>query len=152
MGVQHHPRRVPAVHDRGRHRSAVCRRIHRGTRRQALDARLAKATPATGSSTYTSLEAAYKSAVDGYTPGRTNSVLLVTDGANDDSVARADLLSAIAAASSTSKPVRIDVVTIGENPDLNTLQALADRTGGSLEKVTSSDGAALPTAISKLLS
>ncbi|WP_283335166.1 substrate-binding domain-containing protein [Rhodococcus sp. IEGM 1307] len=123
-----------------------------GTRRQALDARLAKATPATGSSTYTSLEAAYKSAVDGYTPGRTNSVLLVTDGANDDSVARADLLSAIAAASSTSKPVRIDVVTIGENSDLNTLQALADRTGGSLEKVASSDGAALPTAISKLLS
>ncbi|MFE7423554.1 substrate-binding domain-containing protein [Rhodococcus sp. NPDC057529] len=123
-----------------------------GTRRQALDARLAKATSATGSSTYTSLEAAYKSAVDGYTPGRTNSVLLVTDGANDDFVARADLLSAIAAASSTSKPVRIDVVTIGENPDLNTLQALADRTGGSLEKVASSDGAALPTAISKLLS
>ncbi|MGV9868610.1 substrate-binding domain-containing protein [Rhodococcus koreensis] len=123
-----------------------------GTRRQALDARLAKAKSATGSSTYTSLEAAYKSAVDGYTPGRTNSVLLVTDGANDDSVARADLLSAIAAASSTSKPVRIDVVTIGENPDLNTLQALADRTGGSLEKVTSSDGAALPTAIGKLLS
>lgn len=123
-----------------------------GTRRQALDARLAKATSATGSSTYTSLEAAYKSAVDGYTPGRTNSVLLVTDGANDDSVARADLLSAVAAASSTSKPVRIDVVTIGENPDLNTLQALADRTGGSLEKVASSDGAALPTAISKLLS
>ncbi|MGW5151478.1 substrate-binding domain-containing protein [Rhodococcus koreensis] len=123
-----------------------------GTRRQALDARLAKAKSATGSSTYTSLEAAYKSAVDGYTPGRTNSVLLVTDGANDDSVARADLLSAIAAASSTSKPVRIDVVTIGENPDLNTLQALADRTGGSLEKVTASDGAALPTAIGKLLS
>lgn len=123
-----------------------------GTRRQALDARLAKATPATGSSTYTALEAAYKSAVDGYTPGRTNSVLLVTDGANDDSVARADLLSAIAANSTTSKPVRIDVVTIGENPDLNTLQALADRTGGSLEKVASSDGAALTTAISKLLS
>ncbi|MFC9557363.1 substrate-binding domain-containing protein [Rhodococcus sp. NPDC056960] len=123
-----------------------------GTRRQALDARLAKATPATGSSTYTSLEAAYTSAVEGYTPGRTNSVLLVTDGANDDSVSRAELLSAIAAASSSSKPVRIDVVTIGQNPDLNTLQALADRTGGSLEKVASSDGAALPTAISKLLS
>ncbi len=79
-------------------------------------------------------------------------MLLVTDGANDDSVARADLLSAIAAASNTSKPVRIDVVTIGENSDLNTLQALADRTGGSLEKVASSEGAALPTAISRLLS
>ncbi|MCQ4120122.1 substrate-binding domain-containing protein [Rhodococcus tibetensis] len=124
-----------------------------GTRRQALDARLAKAAPAAGTATYASLEAAYESAVAGFTAGRTNSVLLLTDGANDDgSLTRADLLASLAAAGDPSKPVRIDVVTIGENPDLNTLQAVADRTGGSLEKVASSDGPALATAISKLLS
>lgn len=124
-----------------------------GSRRQALGARLAKAVPAAGTATYTSLEAAYKSAVAGYTPGRTNSVLLLTDGANDDgSLTRADLLASLAAAGDPSKPVRIDVVTIGQNSDLNTLQAVADRTGGSLEKVPSSDGPALATAIGKLLS
>ncbi|MFZ2172462.1 MAG: substrate-binding domain-containing protein [Rhodococcus sp. (in: high G+C Gram-positive bacteria)] len=124
-----------------------------GTRRQALDAGLTRAVPATGSPTYAAIAAAYKSAVTAYTPGRPNSVLLVTDGANDDtSITRADLLASIADSADPSKPVRIDVVTIGENPDLGTLQALADRTGGSLDKVASSEGSDLPTAISKLLS
>ncbi|WP_072690049.1 substrate-binding domain-containing protein [Rhodococcus marinonascens] len=124
-----------------------------GTRREALNNRLARVESATGSATYVSLEAVYKSAVDRYTPDRINSVLLITDSGNDDnSVTSADLLASIAETFTPSAPVRVDVVSIGQNPDLDTLQAVADRTGGSLEQVASSDGPELPTALDKLMS
>ncbi|MEV0946794.1 substrate-binding domain-containing protein [Rhodococcus sp. NPDC049939] len=124
-----------------------------GTRRQALRNRLARAEPATGSATYASLEAIYENAVDGYTPDRINSVLLITDSGNDDdSVTSEALLTSIAETFTPSAPVRIDIVTIGQNPDLETLQMVADRTGGSLEQIESSDGPALQIAIDKLLS
>ncbi|AOW94647.1 hypothetical protein BFN03_08585 [Rhodococcus sp. WMMA185] len=124
-----------------------------GTRRQALDNRLTKVEPAAGSATYASLEAAYKNAVDQYAPDRINSVLLITDSGNDDdSVTSADLLATITETFTPSAPVRVDIVTIGQIPDLDTLQAVADRTGGTLEQVDSTDGTALPAAIDKLLS
>lgn len=85
---------------------------------------------------YPTLIEAYKAAVSNFVAGKTNSIVLVTDGPDDDSsVTGRQLLDAVAAAADPAKPVRIDVVAIGAGPTSDTLQQLADRTGGSLVRV-----------------
>lgn len=122
-------------------------------RRQALTDALDAAQPATGSWTYASLTAAYQDAVENYVPGRTNSILLITDGVDDqEGSTRTELLSAIAEASDDSTPVQVDVITIGENPNASTFGAVAERTGGTVRGVDSSDGPALAEAITELAS
>src|SRR5690606_19247117 len=44
-----------------------------------------KATQVSADQAYPSLLAAYRAAVAAYSPGRTNSILLITDGPDDDS-------------------------------------------------------------------
>ncbi|MFE3291979.1 substrate-binding domain-containing protein [Rhodococcus sp. NPDC059234] len=121
-------------------------------RRQALDTALSGLRPATATSTYASVEAAYTAAVKGFVADRPNSVLLITDGPNDDtSISSQQLLASIKDTAVDGKPVRVDVITIGENSDSATLRQLADQTGGTLVSVSSSDGAELGAAIGKLL-
>ncbi|SEL05793.1 von Willebrand factor type A domain-containing protein [Rhodococcus maanshanensis] len=123
-----------------------------GTRRQAIDTALDALTPATATSTYAAVEAAYADAVQGFGADRPNSVLLITDGPNDDtSITARQLLASIRAATVDGKPVRIDVITIGENSDADTLRALAEQTGGSLTAVGSSQGPELGAAIGQAL-
>lgn len=121
-------------------------------RRQAIDKALASLTPATATSTYPSVQAAYASAVRGYTSGRPNSVLLVTDGPNDDtSISSTQFLNTVTSTGDVDTPVRVDVVTIGENSDAATLTRLAQQTGGTMTAVPSSAGADLERALTGLL-
>lgn len=100
---------------------------------------------------YPSLIAAYKSAVAGYVPGRTNSVLLITDGPDDDStVTGPQLASSITAAIDPAHPVRIDVIVLGGN-GTQTLQALAQQTGGSYTRLTTSNDLGFGSAVVKSL-
>ncbi|MEV6428109.1 VWA domain-containing protein [Nocardia sp. NPDC051463] len=96
---------------------------------------------------YPSLLAAYRAAVQGYTAGRTNSVLLITDGPDDDStVTGAKLLTDIGNAADKTRPVRIDVIVIGGS-GTETLQAATQRTGGTYTRLTSSDDISFGTAM-----
>ncbi|MBF6327922.1 VWA domain-containing protein [Nocardia transvalensis] len=101
--------------------------------------------------TYPALEAAYRSAVDEYAAGRTNSVLLVTAGPNDDSDITGDqLISDITAATDPAHPVRIDIIVIG-GQGTTSLQTLAQKTGGTYTRVASSDNLTFGTAMNKAL-
>lgn len=121
-----------------------------GDRRQRIGTALQSLSPATATSTYTSVIAAHAGAVDGFVDGRPNSVLLVTDGPNDDtSTGMQPLMQALAGA---AHPVRVDVISIGENSDQATLQSMADRTGGTLIAVPSTQGPALGDAFAQTLS
>lgn len=121
-----------------------------GDRRQRIEAALRSLRPATATSTYASVIAAHERAVDGFVDGRPNSVLLVTDGPNDDtSTGTQKLMQALTGA---AHPVRVDVISIGENSDQATLQSMADRTGGTLIAVPSTQGPALADAFAKTLS
>ncbi|RVW04371.1 VWA domain-containing protein [Rhodococcus xishaensis] len=118
-------------------------------RRERLETALRSLRPATATSTYASLIAAHESAVDGFVEGRPNSILLITDGPNDDtSTTREQLTSALTRA---VHPVRIDVVSIDDNSDQETLQAVADQTGGTLIAVPSTQGPAIGGAFGELL-
>ncbi|WP_242676704.1 substrate-binding domain-containing protein [Rhodococcus sp. ABRD24] len=121
-------------------------------RRQQIETALAGLRPATATSTYASVIAAHDSAVKGYVPGRTNSVLLITDGPNDDTSTTRQRLTAALAATDPNRPVRVDVISIGENSDQATLQAIAEQTGGALIAMPSAQGADLEQALGKLLS
>ncbi|WP_433602799.1 VWA domain-containing protein [Nocardia sp. CA-135953] len=117
--------------------------------RTALDTALeaVKPTESRTDQAYPSLIAAYKSAVRGYTPGLTNSVLLITDGPDDDSTTTgAKLLTELTPAADPAHPVRIDVIVIGGN-STETLQTAAQRTGGTYTRLSTSDNVSFGTAV-----
>ncbi|MCL2533679.1 MAG: substrate-binding and VWA domain-containing protein [Nocardiaceae bacterium] len=121
-----------------------------GDRRQRISTALKSLRPATATSTYASVIAAHDSAVDGFVDGRPNSVLLITDGPNDDtSTSTRQLTNALA---ESSHPVRVDVISIGENSDQKTLQSMAEQTGGTFVAVASTDGPELGAALGRTLS
>lgn len=123
-------------------------------RRAAIEAVLAGLGPsaADADQAYPTLQDAYRAAIAGFAPGRTNSVVLVTDGPNDDSsVTGQELLASLASAADPSKPVRVDIVVIGSGSPSTTLQTVADRTGGTLVRVPSSDSPEFAGALDKAL-
>lgn len=120
-----------------------------GVRRALLDTALALASPLSATHTYTSLEAAYAAAVAAYIPGQSNSVLLITDGPNDDQSNNdtAALLATLSSAQDPARPVAVNVIVIGANSDLASLQSVADQTGGTLTTVDSAFGAPFSEAV-----
>ncbi|WP_308166482.1 substrate-binding domain-containing protein [Nocardia albiluteola] len=122
---------------------------HRSDLAQALGQ--VTATESHSDHTYPALEAAYKAAVSNFGAGRTNKVLLVTAGPNDDSsLTGTQLISDITAAMDPAHPVRIDVIVIG-GQGAATLQTLTQKTGGTYTKVATSDNLAFGTAINNAL-
>ncbi|MGW0323825.1 VWA domain-containing protein [Nocardia sp. NPDC003183] len=100
---------------------------------------------------YPSLLAAYRAAVAGYSPGRTNSILLITDGPDDDSTLTGTaLVDEITAATKSGKPIRIDIVVVG-GQGTQTLQTLADQTGGTYTRMPTSNDLGFGTAVVKAL-
>ncbi|MBJ8348508.1 substrate-binding domain-containing protein [Antrihabitans sp. YC2-6] len=101
---------------------------------------------------YPTLIDAYSAALAGFVPGRTNSILLITDGPDDDSsVTGQRLLETLGAATDPGKPIRIDVIAIGQPSSSNTLPDLTQRTGGSFVRVNSANDPELAGAIQRLL-
>ncbi|MFI9508377.1 VWA domain-containing protein [Nocardia sp. NPDC052566] len=100
---------------------------------------------------YPTLLAAYRSAVTNYVNGRTNSVLLITDGPEDDStVTGAKLLTDLAAAADPARPVRVDVIVIG-GAGTETLQTAAQRTRGAYTRLATSDDISFGSAMVQAL-
>ncbi|WP_309138551.1 VWA domain-containing protein [Nocardia cyriacigeorgica] len=100
---------------------------------------------------YTALLAAYRAAVAEYTTGRTNSVLLITDGPDDDSaLTGTQLLADLAAATDAATPVRVDVIVVG-GEGTDTLRAVTERTGGTYTRVPTSNDISFGTAMVQAL-
>ncbi|WP_280401631.1 VWA domain-containing protein [Nocardia carnea] len=119
---------------------------HRGTLMGSLGS--IEATTAHTDECYPALLAAYRSAVENYVPDRTNSILLVTDGPQDDSaLSGTDLVAAVADAGSPEQPIRIDVIVIGAEPGSDTLRTLSERTGGTYKVLPTSNDLEFGTAM-----
>ncbi|MFF0490381.1 substrate-binding domain-containing protein [Nocardia sp. NPDC004068] len=98
---------------------------------------------------YPALVAAYRNAVSEFSPGRTNSILLITSGPNDDSTVTGDQLLADITPD-PSHPIRIDVIALGTQTT-PTLQSVAQKTGGTYTHVTTTDDLAFGTAVNQAL-
>ncbi|KRF18859.1 hypothetical protein ASG90_02900 [Nocardioides sp. Soil797] len=85
-----------------------------------------------GTGLYDTTLAAYRNALRNYDDDYFNSVVLMTDGANDDpgSIELGELLSTLRAEVDPAKPVRVIAIGISEDADMDALQKIADATGG----------------------
>lgn len=119
--------------------------------RSALADALAGLEPESATSLYASVTAAYAAALTDADPDAPDSVLVITDGPDDDpSTSSADLLATIADRGGADAGVRIDVITLGE-ADSTTLGGIAAATGGTLVDVGDAGTPELSAALSRLL-
>lgn len=132
------------------YRIAVERDGLTASKRAALGSALGTVTLTDDEPVGATLTAAYRDAVDKYDPTRPNSVLAVIDSDDTDVV---ELLVTIDELSTPGRPVRIDLVVVGDDvTDLATLQTVADRTGGTLQTIPSTQDDVLVDIIRKLAS
>ena len=107
---------------------------HGRTQRYALHERIAELPSLTdgGTGLYDTALAAFRQAQSDYRPGYANSVVLLTDGANEDpgSMTLPQLITQLEAARDPSRPTRIVAVGISDDADMPALQAMATATGG----------------------
>ena len=106
-----------------------------GTQRQALDTAISGAVDETdgGTGLYDTTLAAYRKAVKSFDDGYFNSVVIISDGANDDpgSLELPGLLKALEKERDPGRPVRIIAIGISEDADMASLQKIATATHGA---------------------
>lgn len=104
------------------------------SRRQALLAAAATlpGRARDGTALYDTTLAAFRAVRSGYDPGRVNSVVLLTDGRNEDDagIDLPTLLQTLRAENDPAQPVPIITVGMGPDADLDTLRQISELTGG----------------------
>lgn len=104
------------------------------TQRDELLAKVAGAVDLTqgGTGLYDTTLAAYREALAKYDPAYFNSVVLMTDGANDDpsSIGLRELLDSLRRLTDPERPVRIIAIGISEDADMGALTQIAQATNG----------------------
>lgn len=102
------------------------------TRRQASVVAQRALVPLTGTGLYDSVLAAYNSAVAHFQRGYVNTVVLITDGKNDDkvSIGLNGLLSQLKQRYSLARPVHIVAIAYGKDADAGVLGQIAKATDG----------------------
>lgn len=120
-------------------------------RKTALQSAVAALVPETSSHSYASVSAAYHDAVAGFVPGLPNSIVLITDGPNDDSAMSASqLLADLRSAADPTRPVAVDVVALGDATSTGYTD-IAAQTGGTVIVVPGTDSPDLAAALAELL-
>ncbi|SEK39854.1 von Willebrand factor type A domain-containing protein [Blastococcus sp. DSM 46786] len=107
------------------------------TQRAVLDEQLQtipeRLTPG-GTGLYDTTLAAVRAARENYDPTAVNSVLVVTDGTNEDDAEGTsldNLLITLAAEADPDRPVKVIGVALGPDADLSALEQIAEATGGA---------------------
>lgn len=105
------------------------------TQREALGVAIGEAVALTrgGTGLYDTALAAFRSAQAAYDPAYFNTVVLMTDGANDDpgSIGLRELLARLRDEADPARPVRIIAIGISEDADMAALAQIAGATNGS---------------------
>jgi Ca-activated chloride channel family protein len=100
--------------------------------RQRLQAAIGAIVPKRGGDTglYDTALAAYRTVRDSWKPGRVNSVVLFTDGRNDNpgGIDRPTLLAELKKLQDPKRPVRMVIIGIGNEVDRGELEAIATAT------------------------
>ncbi|SDN34038.1 substrate-binding domain-containing protein [Allokutzneria albata] len=109
-------------------------RMNGGTRRDALKAAAASLTGRTRGATglYDTALAAWRTVRADHDPTKVNSVVLITDGRNEDQqgLDLAGLLQTLRAEANPAQPVPIILIGLGPEVDMEVLQQIGTATGG----------------------
>lgn len=102
------------------------------SRRQALDQAYGALRPENSTALYDTVLAAYTAAKAAYRPDFVNTVVVLTDGANEDShsISLSTLLSKLTAAQDPAKPVHIITIAYGDKANTDVLAQISTATGG----------------------
>ena len=108
----------------GTHREALARAVREG---------LAPARLGGGTGLYDTTLAAFKKVQSTYDPNYSNSVIIMTDGQNEDpgSITLTELLAELKELEDPARPVLILTIGISEDADTNALRQIAQATGGT---------------------
>lgn len=111
------------------------------SRRQALGEALASVQPVLGGATglYDTTLAAVRAMRASWTPGHANTVLLFTDGRNEDapSLSLDQLVRTLRKENDPKRPVPVITIGFGPDIDVQALQAVADATEGKVYRASS---------------
>ncbi|MFJ9852344.1 substrate-binding and VWA domain-containing protein [Streptomyces sp. NPDC101150] len=112
---------------------------HGGTHREDLAAAFSSLAPVPNGATglYDTTLAAYEKACETYASGKFNSLVIVTDGANDDSSSMEleALVRKLKKLSDPKRPVPLIAIAIGPEADKSALDRIVAPTGGSAHRV-----------------
>lgn len=123
-------------------------------RSAALTAALDRQTSSGGGAvSFTTLRLVYTDASSKYREGQKNSVLVITAGPHtDQSLGAEGLQQYIRGAFDPARPVAVNIIDFGDDPDRPTWESVAQITGGSYQNVGDSTSPELASAIASLLS
>jgi hypothetical protein len=123
-------------------------------RSAALTAALDKqySTPG-GAVSYTTLRLVYQDALSKFRAGQTNSVLVITAGPHtDQTLDGPGLQDFIRQSVDPAKPIAVNIIDFGADPDRPTWEAVAHLSGGSYQNLATSASPDLATAVTTFLS
>jgi hypothetical protein len=106
-----------------------------------------------GAVSFTTLRMLYQDIQAKYVAGQTNSILLITAGPHtDQSLDGAGLQNFIRTGADPAKPIAVNVIDFGADPDRATWEAVAQLSGGSYQNLATSASPDLAAAINTFLS
>lgn len=122
-------------------------------RRNALTTTLDQLSSTSGGAvSFTTLRLVYNEALANFRPGQPNSVTVITQGPHTDQTLDGPGLEAfIRDAFDQARPVAVNVIDFGDDPDRATWEAVTQATGGSYENLATSDSPDLAAALTTML-
>ena len=106
-----------------------------------------------GAVSFTTLRMIYQDVQANYHAGQTNSILLITAGPHtDQSLDGPGLQDFIRKSADPAKPIAVNVIDFGADPDRATWEAVAQLSGGSYQNLATSASPDLATAVNTYLS
>lgn len=106
-----------------------------------------------GAVSFTTLRMIYQDMQANFRAGQENSILVITAGPHtDQSLDGPGLQDFIKNSADPAKPVAVNVIDFGADPDRATWEAVARLSGGSYQNLPTSAGPDLPTAVTNFLS
>lgn len=119
---------------------------------QTLTAALDGLTPgASGAVSFTTLRNVLGDARANFRPDQPNSVLVITAGPHTDQSLGSDGLQDLIRAGDPARPVAVNVINVGDDPDRATWEAVAQLSGGTYENVSSTSAPEFAAAVDTLL-
>ncbi|MFV0494697.1 substrate-binding domain-containing protein [Mycobacterium sp.] len=106
-----------------------------------------------GAVSFTTLRMIYENVQAGYRSGQANSILVITAGPHTDrTLDGAGLQDFIKANADPAKPIAVNVIDFGDDPDRATWEAVAQLSGGSYQNLSTSASPELAGAVNNFLS
>lgn len=105
-----------------------------------------------GAVSFTTLRLVYNDALSKFREGQPNSVLVITQGPHTDRTLDGPGLEAfIRDAFDPARPVAVNVIDFGDDPDRGTWESVTRTTGGQYQNLATSDSPELAAALTQLL-